>query len=472
MCTAAGSTGGWVEPMQGIRARSLRAGRPIIVQRANLMQKIKVSEIQQGRRFDQALFNPQGKMLLAAGVDVTPAQLKILRAQPLPELLLAESMDELIAEGVVAAPANYKPPRPSAESERLSEDETQTINRRRDLIKIAEPAALELEEGAAGITTSVTPQAQTIWADQPESAEDWSDTAGLEKKRDKITKQIAGWLDALDAGEVVAIDDINETVGELYDDLLNHRRRFAQLALLVKRRENYLPGHAFCVSVLAMATAAQLKWGEADIRALGAVAMVYDAGMVLVPDRVRSGSVELSELDRNRIHRHPAYSVAMLRKVKGMSQVQRLAALQHHERENAMGYPRGMRGDRMCDYARVLGVADVYAAASSPRSYSKAKLPYTTMEEIIRSAAAGTFCRATVRAMVAAAGLFPVGSYVTLSNHQLGHVLACNPQRLDRPLVRLVDEAGEPTADAPIDLSDAAHEKLAVVKPAARPEAA
>lgn len=436
------------------------------------MQKIKVSEIHVGRRFDEALFDPKGKMLLAAGVEVTEAQLGILRAQPLPELYLAESVDEMIAEGVVAPPANYKAPRPSAEPERITDDEAETINRRRDLIKVAEATALDLEEGAAGMTLSVKPMPATIWAERNDAESDWPDTAGLERKRDAVTEKIVGWIDALDGGETVPIEDVNEAVDGLYRDLLGHRRQFAQLALLVKRRENYLPGHAFCVAVLSMATAAQLRWGEADIRALGAAAMLYDAGMILVPESVRNGSVELSELDRNRIHRHPAYSVTMLRKVKGLSMLQRLAALQHHERENGMGYPRSMRGDKICDYARVLGVADVYAAASSPRSYSKAKLPYTTMEEIIRSAAAGTFCRATVRAMVAAAGLFPVGSYVMLSNDAMGHVLACNPQRLDRPMIRVVDEAGNPTADAPIDLSEPAHEKLAVVKPAARPEAA
>ena len=143
-----------------------------------------------------------------------------------------------------------------------------------------------------------------------------------------------------------------------------------------------------------------------------------------------------------------------------------LAALQHHERENGSGYPRGTRKDATCDYARVLAVADSFAATTEPRHYRKPKLPYIAMEEIIRSTSAMTFWKPAVRALLGAAGLFPVGSFVKLSTGKNAHIIASNPQQLDRPTIQPLGPDGQPQGPA-IDLAIVPKADLAVVRPIA-----
>lgn len=72
-------------------------------------------------------------------------------------------------------------------------------------------------------------------------------------------------------------------------------------------------------------------------------------------------------------------------------------------------------------------MADVFAALTSPRHYRRNKLPYVAMEQIVRSAAAGQFDKPAARALVQAAGLFPVGSFVRLSSNRIARIVAANP---------------------------------------------
>src|SRR5690606_179551 len=137
---------------------------------------------------------------------------------------------------------------------------------------------------------------------------------------------------------------------------------------------------------------------------------------------------------------------------------------QHHERENGGGYPRGTRREQVCDYARVLAVADSFAAATEPRSYRKPKLPYIAMEETLRSTATMVFWKPAARALVQAAGLFPVGSYVKLSDGCNAHVIAANSKALDRPAVQPLDADGNDKGD-PIDLAELDKKALSVVRP-------
>src|SRR5690606_28994567 len=162
----------------------------------------------------------------------------------------------------------------------------------------------------------------------------------------------------------------------------------------------------------------------------------YDLGMLLVPERIRTGAQQLTEIDRGRVQRHPVFTLAMLEMVEGVPLIVRVASYQHHERENGSGYPRGARREQGCAYARVLAVADSFAAATEPRSYRKPKLPYIAMEETLRSTATMVFWKPASRALVQAAGLFPVGSYVKLSDSSNAHVIAANAKALDRPTVQ------------------------------------
>lgn len=70
---------------------------------------------------------------------------------------------------------------------------------------------------------------------------------------------------------------------------------------------------------------------------------------------------------------HPYQSYKILKETNQLSEECGIIAMQHHEREDGSGYPRGLKGDQIHTYGRVCCVADVYDALTAERSY-KTKL--------------------------------------------------------------------------------------------------
>jgi len=437
------------------------------------MKTLSLSEIQVGDAYEQSVFLPAGQKLIPPHTPIDERHLDILKKHGYSTVYLADSSDEVhIATGRRRGPANASHAAPDGEEPAPEEADDSTaeltrLNRRR--VKMVDTLIGHVRELAEKTELTIRPEEREIWDFARDARDPWPAQAELVELREAMVERLRVIYSRIQYDDVVEFSQIAQLVDELYDLLLHHRVRFTQLALLVPRRDDYLADHAMCVAVLAMATAAQLTWSRENIRTIGMTAMVSDLGMMLVPDRIRSGGEQLSDIDRGRVQRHTGYTLAMLESVNGVPNEVKLAAFQHHERENGSGYPLGLRCDGIYDVARVLAVADVLAAQMSPRHYRKHKLPYIAMEQMVRAAASSQFSKPAVRALVQAAGLFPVGSCVKLSNRKTARVIAANPNHLDRPIVQLLTDDGS-SLDQPIDLSQLPTKALAVVKPIAAPD--
>lgn len=247
-----------------------------------------------------------------------------------------------------------------------------------------------------------------------------------------------------------------ELVDELIDLVSRHPDRFGAVALNARRVEESVCEHAYATGALSVAIAVRLGWSVWDVRAAGLAGLMADSGMMLLANDLRSLARPLTEVEWNSMRRHPAYSLALSAHVLEMPEIVPLAVYQHHEREDGSGYPLGLRThggsgasatatDRspICDVARVVAVADVLAGASAPRAHRPRLTAHGAVQLAVREAAAGRLDKATVRAAVKAVGVFPAGSYVRLSSGQLGLVESVHdPERADRPIVRLVETNG------------------------------
>jgi HD-GYP domain-containing protein (c-di-GMP phosphodiesterase class II) len=201
-------------------------------------------------------------------------------------------------------------------------------------------------------------------------------------------------------------------------------------------------------------------------------ALLCDVGMLAVPKRIRSSSGTLTEGDRARVQQHPIYSLSMMEQVPGLSPIARLMGFQHHERLNGNGYPMGASAASISDFARIVAVADVFAAAANPRAYKTRKLPYNAMEELVHMAHKGMIDPRVIKALLSAIGLFPVGSFILLSNNMTAQVVGANESRIDRPLIRPL-LAGKNAGDAPlVDLAGAQYNHIKIARAVTAPGAA
>jgi len=140
---------------------------------------------------------------------------------------------------------------------------------------------------------------------------------------------------------------------------------------VVEMRDPYTAGHQQRVADLAGAIAREMKLDDLRIEHLIMAAKIHDIGKMYVPSDILSKPSRLTDTELNLIKAHPLGSYDILRDVE-FSHPVALMVLQHHERLDGSGYPKGLTGSEMLTESKILAVADVVEAMSSHRPYRAA----------------------------------------------------------------------------------------------------
>jgi HD-GYP domain-containing protein (c-di-GMP phosphodiesterase class II) len=123
----------------------------------------------------------------------------------------------------------------------------------------------------------------------------------------------------------------------------------------------------------------------AQIEEISIAAAIHDVGKVSIPAEILSKPGALSDIEYELVksHSQAGYDIIASAQLKGAVPE---IVLQHHERCDGSGYPRGLTGDRLLIGSKIIGVADVVEAMSSHRPYRSALGVDAARTEIIAGA--------------------------------------------------------------------------------------
>jgi len=160
-----------------------------------------------------------------------------------------------------------------------------------------------------------------------------------------------------------------------------------------------------------LADSGTYRMTDEEIERLFWYAPMHDIGKLGVPDEVLFKPARLSPEERLVMRQHSAIGGDMIERLIDnfelgeMQGIERLrdVALMHHEALDGSGYPHGLTSDEIPMPARIIAVADIFDALTSPRSY---KEPWTTGDAIaeLRSMANSKLDPDCVEALVARIG--------------------------------------------------------------------
>lgn len=150
---------------------------------------------------------------------------------------------------------------------------------------------------------------------------------------------------------------------------------------IVEMRDPYTAGHERRVSHLARAIAAGLQLDDDAQERIGLAARVHDVGKLAVPPEVLAKAGRLTLVEREVARSHSRHGYDILRRSRFPWPLADIV-LQHHERYDGSGYPDGLRGEDILLEARIIGVADVVEAMSSPRPFRPPRTIETALAEI------------------------------------------------------------------------------------------
>jgi HD-GYP domain-containing protein (c-di-GMP phosphodiesterase class II) len=231
------------------------------------------------------------------------------------------------------------------------------------------------------------------------------------------------------------------------------------------QQKNYLCSHAVNSTIISLIIGLQLKFPKHKLIELGVAALLHEIGMIQLPLKIYFTDGPMGNTEWKAMQTHPLLGFNIL-KAQDFPLNIRLAALEHHERENGKGYPRKLRGDEISLYGKIIAVACSYEAISSQRPHKKPKDGHTALLELLKNEGK-QYNDTVIRALVSSLSLYPIGLYVLLSNGKKGQVINECPEALRYPIVQVL---GAKTSDVKNKIIQTSHDGISIVRPLSKEE--
>ena len=300
----------------------------------------------------------------------------------------------------------------------------------------------------------------TVWVEDEMGAGIIPQTAVTDDTRRKAGEAVGAALSeaksALAKGKGLsdnAVSELSDMAGIITAEVMNLPDAALHLADMMGA-DQYLLQHVIDVTALGVVLARQTfhekGWidftgrrrfdgieGRLSKIALGL--LLHDIGKLSIPPEILNKPGKLDDAEWDIMRKHPVVGCDMLG--EEISFLVKAVVRHHHERWDGRGYPDGLAGDRIHQFARIASVADVYDAVTSERSYKSAAPPKVGVDVIERGV--GTAFDAEVVAVFQKVVMpYPPGYEVELADGRLAVVLDVDTDAPYAPKVRVKNDDG------------------------------
>lgn len=173
------------------------------------------------------------------------------------------------------------------------------------------------------------------------------------------------------------ISATKRAVADVVDLILDDKETSHHL-MMITDHDYYTYTHSVHVGVLSVCLAKNVfrRSHAHNLHELGAGFFLHDLGKVHINQEIINKPGKLTDEEMEEMKKHPNLGFKILRETKQMTQESKIIVLQHHERFDGTGYPKGIRGDELHVYGKICAIADVYDALTTDRPYRKKMQPF------------------------------------------------------------------------------------------------
>lgn len=252
-----------------------------------------------------------------------------------------------------------------------------------------------------------------------------------------------------------------QAFSSILDDLMQNEQMVGHLTTISSHSPS-LYHHSVNVSVLATAVGMSLGYNRTQLMNLGIGAMLHDIGKVSLPEELLQKKERWNAEEQELAKQHTTLGFNLLRKQPDISLLSAHICLQHHERLNGSGYPQGLVGKQIHEFAQIVGLCDIYDSLTSPRPWRKRYMPQDAVEYLLGSGG-HLFELHLVNAFIKHIAIFPIGSSVVLNTGETGVVSRVDPDYTHRPTIRILKDGRGNDVVTPYDLNLKENIKLFIV---------
>ncbi|MBZ0265670.1 HD domain-containing protein [bacterium] len=369
------------------------------------MRIVNINKVVTGQLLGKSLFNSKGKLLLAAGYELTNDILDSLKSLGYNAIFI---MDEL-SEDIVP--------------EEVIEDSIRQI------------LSQKVAETFEGIKNN-----PAFEAFAPENI-----------------KQILNSDPSFK--NVVQMQSVRQQVDMLLDEIIsNHVMMFSSLPVKSENGKEYQ--HALDTSILAILIAQKFNYTKRELRFLGTAGLLHDIGKLPFKNLAEKEWEVLTAEEKFILREHPSYSMMILRGSEVNTFVEQTAVLQHHEHLDGSGYPQRLKGVNtpprpsktpeagvIYRFAEILAVANEYDRLISGFVDGKKYSPSEAISKMIGKV--GNWWNShALKALTQVVQHYPVGCCVRIrmtSSHKYagysGIVSESNEDEQNKPVIVLYEDS-------------------------------
>jgi HD-GYP domain-containing protein (c-di-GMP phosphodiesterase class II) len=240
------------------------------------------------------------------------------------------------------------------------------------------------------------------------------------------------------------LQEVRSVVSTLLDGILEHQAAMVSL-IQMRRFDPNLASHGVDTGVLAMAIGQEHGCDPPQLKLVGLSALLHDIGQLRLPLNLIRKVQAFTPQEHKLMQAHCEMGVAILKQFPDIPDESKRMVLEHHERLNGSGYPKGLRGNQISELTQILSIADTYDAQISGRCSFPPVPPARALSELYRAAVEGQYHSYLVQRLIRLLGVYPIGSLVSLNTGEQAIVVWVHSHSRLTPTVKLLkDPSGRP----------------------------
>lgn len=262
---------------------------------------------------------------------------------------------------------------------------------------------------------------------------------------------------------LVNMKELNEIIDGLLDIMNRNLNSFtALLSIFDFPKEDFYYVRSLNVAIISLIIGKGMKLSDGILKKLGLGAILYDIGLVKVPEKILNKTYKFTTEEYAEIKKHTVYGYKLMKSNFRFEEEMAAIALEHHEYYNGTGYPRGISGNDIHLYAKIVAIAhEMEKVVKSSRimpdeknlcasENAEKKLLFDSVRYIIQGAN-NKYDPTISKVFIVMFNVYPVGSIVILNDKRKAFVFASNKNFQIRPVIKIMsDENGNFTENGEV----------------------
>lgn len=252
---------------------------------------------------------------------------------------------------------------------------------------------------------------------------------------DQATENVKKLFSEASLGKKLTTENISLLAGEITESVMRNEYAITILTR-IRQQSNYQWEHAINTAVLICGFGLYLGMNKDALKKITVGALFHDIGSARVPTAILDKQTALTANEMSVMKKHVNWGIEIGKRDKLLNKVIIDMIVNHHERLDGSGYPRGVDKSELSKLARIIAIIDVYDAMTADKPYKKGVQPMAAMRYLLTNKE--KFDPDLVQQFIKFLGVYPVGTLVQLSNDRLAIVTEGNREDPLKPMMEII----------------------------------